>query len=146
MGKGYDLAVERIFLLRNYLAPVDFTNDTSLTGTISHNLERGETLLAKEHHVMIHSVLRLSIKKKAGENQLEAIVTDAVSGGKTTDWGVSEHSQTKLTIVDYHEYPNKKVVTKAITGMDVVFSGKNGRIFPIKKKSDLKNIHAIVIT
>ena len=30
--------------------------------------------------------------------------------------------------------------------MDVVFSGKNGRLFQIKKKSDLKKIYAVVIT
>ena len=45
-------------------------------------------------------------------------MTDVVSSGKATDWRVSEHSQTKFTIVDYHEYPNKKVVTEAITGLE----------------------------
>ena len=52
----------------------------------------------------------------------------------------------ELTTVDYHEYPNKKPVTKAINGMDVVFSSKDCKIFQIKKKSDLKKTHAVMIT
>ena len=79
-------------------------------------------------------MLRLSIKqKKAGANALEAIVTDVISSGKAADWGDSEHSQTTFTTVDYHEYPNKKLVTKYITGMDVVFSGKNKNYFRLKR-------------
>ena len=62
-------------------------------------------------------------------NSLEAAVADVVSSGKATGWQASEHSQTKLTAVDYHEYPNKKLVTKAINWLEVIFSDKNGSIF-----------------
>ena len=35
---------------------------------------------------------------------------------------------------------------KAINGLDVVFSDEDGKIFQVKKKADLKRIHAVVIT
>ena len=66
---------------------------------------------------------------KAGVNSLEAAVADVVSSGKATSWQTSEHSQTKLPAVDYHEYPNNKLVTKAINDLDIIFSGTNGKLF-----------------
>ena len=62
-----------------------------------------------------------------------------------TGWRASEHLQTKLTAIDYHEYPNKKLVMKAFNGKDVISSDKNGKMFQVKKKSDLKKIHVVVI-
>ena len=40
--KGYFLGDERLFLLKNFLAPVDFTDKTKYTRTIIYKLERGE--------------------------------------------------------------------------------------------------------
>ena len=67
-------------------------------------------------------------------------------GGKATRWQASEYSQTKLSTGDYHEYPNKKLVMKASNGLAVIFSDRDGNIFQVKKKADLKKIHAVVIT
>ena len=64
MGKGYALAVERLFLLRNFLAPVEFTEDTNWTRTISRNLEKEEKRCAREHPLMVNSMLMLSIKQQ----------------------------------------------------------------------------------
>ena len=50
MGKGYALAVERLFLLRSLLTPVDLPKKNNWTGTIIHNLEREKILLTKESH------------------------------------------------------------------------------------------------
>ena len=71
---------------------------------------------------------------KAAVNSLEAEVADVVSNGKATSWRASEHSQRKPTVVNYHEYPNKKLVTKAINGQDVIFSDKSGKLFQVKIK------------
>ena len=48
--------------------------------------------------------------------------------------------------MDYHEYPSGKKVLKAINGSDVIFSDKDGKIFQIRRKSDLKRVHAVVMT
>jgi hypothetical protein len=71
---------------------------------------------------------------KAAVNSLEAVVANTVSSGKATSWRANKHSQTKVTAVDYHKYPNKKLVMKAINGQAIIFSDKNGRIFQVKKK------------
>jgi hypothetical protein len=47
MRKGYDLEVERLFLLRDFLAPVDFTEETNWTRTILHNLDKEENCVQK---------------------------------------------------------------------------------------------------
>jgi hypothetical protein len=73
-------------------------------------------------------------------------VTDVVSSDKVIGWQASENSQTKLTAFDYHKYPNNKLVMKAINGMDVIFSDKHGKLFQVKKTSDLKKIYTIMIT
>ena len=93
----------------------------------------------------IHARL-ITQAKEVGVNSLEASVADVVTTGKATGWRASEHSQTKLSAVDYHEYPNQKLVMKATNGLDVIFSDKDGKIFKVKKKSGLKKIHAVVIT
>ena len=64
---------------------------------------------------------------KAAVNSLEVAVADVVSSGKAT-------RKTKVTDADYHEYPNKNLVMKAMNGKDVIFSDRNGKIFQVKKK------------
>ena len=41
---GYALAVERLFLLRKFPSPVDFSDEENYTRTIVHNLEREEEI------------------------------------------------------------------------------------------------------
>jgi hypothetical protein len=107
--KGYALAVERLVLLRKFPTPVDFTDETNRTGTIVHNLEREENIACQRKPLdgNIHAQV-INQAEKAGVNSLEATVAYVVSSGKATGWRASEHSQTKLTAVDYHEYPDKK--------------------------------------
>ena len=145
--KGYALAVERLFLLRNVPSPVDFTDETNWTKTIVHKLEREENVSCQRKPLdnKIHAQL-ITQANGSGVNSLEASVAEVVTTGKVTGWRASKHSQTKFSAVDYHEYPNKKLVIKAINGLDIIFSDEDSKIFQVKKKSDLKRIHAVVIT
>jgi len=60
--------------------------------------------------------------------------------------GASEHSQTSQDKVDYNKYQNGKEVMKAINGNDVIYTDKKGKLIEIRKKSDLKKVHALIIT
>ena len=88
----------------------------------------------------------INLGKQAGHNSLEAAVADIATNGKTSGWRASEHSQTKLHEIDYHTYPSGKKVMRSLIGNDAVFSDINGKIFQIKKKSDLDRVHAVVMT
>ena len=79
-------------------------------------------------------------------NSLETPVADTVSSDKTTGWQVSEHSQTKVFTVDFHEYPSTKVAMKAINGLDMIFHDEDGTIFQVKYKADRKKTNTVVIT
>lgn len=145
--EGYAKAVNLLFKLRDYPPPVDLTSLTGCTRTIIHNLDREETIAAKRSPLddKIHAEL-LNFAKKSTVNSLEAVIADIATFGKAAGVRVSEHSQTKSDTVDYHEYPSGKQVIKAITGNDAIFSDIDGKIFQIKRKSDLKRVHAVVVT
>ena len=77
---------------------------------------------------------------------LEEVVSNVIAAGKFLGWRASEHSQTSQDKVDYHKYPSGKEVMKAINGNDVIYTDKKGKLIEIKKKSDLKRVHAVTIT
>ena len=85
--KGYVLAVERLFLLRNFQSPVAFTDETNWTKTIIYNLEREEPIACQRKSLdnRIHAQL-ITQAKEAGVNSLEASVADIMSSGKATGW------------------------------------------------------------
>lgn len=145
--EGYVLAVERLFILRQIPSPVDLSDEGNYTKTIVNNLEKEEVIASQRKPLdeKIHAEL-INVAKKTDRNSLEASVADIATNGKATGWRAGEHSQTKLHEVDYHKYPSGKKVMRAINGNDVIFSDKNGKIFQIKKQSDLDRVHAVVIT
>ena len=55
--KGHALAVERLFLLRNFLSPIDFTDETNWTKTIfitqKENIAYQRKLLDNKIHAQI---------------------------------------------------------------------------------------------
>ena len=64
--KGYALAVERLFLLRNCPSPVDFTDETNWTKTIIYNLEREENIACQRKALdnRIHAPLINKLRKQ----------------------------------------------------------------------------------
>ena len=61
----------------------------------------------------------------------------------TEQVNIRKKSQDK---VDYHHYPSGKEIMKALNGNDVVFADSKGVLFQIKRKSDIKRVHSVVIT
>ena len=104
--KGYALAVHKLFELRKSPSPINLSDETNWIRTLVHNLEREEGIASQRKPINdeIHAEL-IKQAKKEGFMSLEAVVADAVSGGKASGWRSSEYSQTKPNEVDYHEYP-----------------------------------------
>ena len=120
--KGYSGAVERLFILRKFSNPVDFSDEGNYTSIIIHNLEREENIANQRKPLdeKIHAEL-INLAKQSGPNSLEAAVADISTNGKESGWRASEHSQTKLHEIDYHTYPSGKKVMRSINGNDAVF-------------------------
>ena len=107
--KGYALAVHKLFELRNFPSPVNFSDESNWIRKPVHNMEREEDIASQRKPVNdeIHAGL-IKQAKKEDFTSLEAVVVDAASGGKASGWRSSEYSQTKPNEVDYHEYPSGK--------------------------------------
>merc|ERR1712086_1116135 len=145
--KGYALDAARLFTLRNYPSPVDFSDPRCWTRIIVKNLEREEAIARqrKPLDASIHAEI-IRFAREASKDSLEEAVSNVIAAGKFLGWRASEHSQTSQDKVDYHKYPSGKEVMKAINGNDVIYTDKKGKLIEIKKKSDLKRVHAVTIT
>jgi hypothetical protein len=145
--KGYALDAARLFTLRGYPSPVDFSDPRCWTRIIVKNLEREEDIARqrKPLDASIHAEI-IRFAREASKDSLEEVVSNVIAAGKFLGWRASEHSQTSQDKVDYHKYPSGKEVMKAINGNDVIYTDKKGRLIEIKKKSDLKKVHAVIIT
>ena len=145
--RGYAISVGQLFSLRNCPNPVDFDDETNWTRTLVNNLEREENVACQRNHLSdrIHAEV-INMASKAGPYSVEAAVADIITSGKSLGLRASEHSQTSSDKVDYHEYPSKNKVMKAINAGDVICSDKNRKIFQVKTKADLDKVHKVVIT
>ena len=107
--KGYALDAVKLFTLRGFPSPVNFSDDSNWSRILVHNLEREENI-AKQRLPLNNEILAENIRmaKKAGRNSLEAVVANTEAVGKFLGWRSSEYSQTKQDSVDYYEYPSGK--------------------------------------
>ena len=145
--KGYALDAAKLFTLRGFPSPVNFSDESNWSRILVHNLEREEDI-AKQRLPLNNEIFAESIRmaKKPGRNSLEAVVANTEAAGKFLGWRSSEYSQPKQDSVDYHVYPSGKKVMKAVNGNDLKFYDKNGRRIHLKPGSNLKNVHSVVIT
>ena len=143
----YAQDVAKLFVLREFPSPVDFEDKTNWTTIIINNLKTEEDIASQRLPLddKIHAEL-IDMGNKAGKDSAESLVSEIVSTGKATGYRASEHSQKTQDKVDYHQYPSGKEIMKSLNGNDVVFADSKGVLFQIKKKSDIKRVHSVVIT
>ena len=143
----YAQDVAKLFVLREFPSPVDFEDKTNWTTIIINNLKTEEDIASQRLPLddKIHAEL-IDMGNKAGKDSAESLVSEIVSTGKATGYRASEHSQKTQDKVDYHQYPSGKEIMKSLNGNDVVFADSKGVLFQIKRKSDIKRVHSVVIT
>ena len=143
----YAQDVAKLFVLRKFQSPVDFEDKTNWTTIIVNNLKTEEDIASQRLPLddKIHAEL-INMGNNAGKDSAESLVSEIVSTGKATGYRASEHSQKTKDKVDYHQYPSGKEIMKSLNGNDVVFADSKGVLFQIKKKSDIKRVHSVVIT
>ena len=137
----------KLFVFREYPSPVDFEDKINWTTIIVNNLKTEEDIASQRIPLddKIHTEL-IDMGNKAGKDSAESLVSEIVSTGKATGYRASEHSQKTQDKVDYHQYPSGKEIMKSLNGNDVVFADSKGVLFQIKRKSDIKRVHSVVIT
>ena len=139
--KGYATDAAKLFTLRKFSSPVDFSDETNWTTILINNLEREEDIAVQRRPLdsKIFAALH-SMAKQAGPDSAEAVSYNVAAVGKQNGWRRSEHSQTKKNSVDYHTYPSGKKVMKSVNGNDVKFVSDNDKPFQIKINSKLTRL------
>ena len=91
--KGYALDAAKLFTLRGFPSPVNFSDDSNWSRILVHNLEREENI-AKQRNPLNNEIFAENIRlvKKAGRNSLEAVVSNTEAAGKYLGWRSSEYS------------------------------------------------------
>ena len=93
----------------------------------------------------IHTKI-INLAAKANKDSLEEAVSNLIAAEKYLCWQASEHSQTSQEKFEYHNYPSGKEVKKATNGNDVIYTNKEGKLTEIRKKSEFKKVHEVIIT
>ena len=140
--KGYAQDVSKLFTLRGFPSPTDFSDKSNWTSILVHNLEREENI-AKQRKPLDSKIFAeiLKMSEEAGEDSVEALVLNVCAVGRTLGWRKSEHSQTKQDKIDYHVYPSGNKVMKSINGNDVEFRDVNDKPVLIKSNTNLTRLN-----
>ena len=82
--KGYALDAARLFILRSYPSPVDFSDPRYWTKIIVHDLEREEDI-AKQRKPLDASVhvKIINFAAKSNKDSLEEVVSNVIAAGKS---------------------------------------------------------------
>ena len=144
--KGYVLDAGKLFVLRGYPNPIDFTDANNWPSIIVNNLEKEEDIASQRSPLddkIFTELLRMS--EKAGRDSLEAVVFNCIASGKPTGPRASKYSQTNQDKVDVHEYPSGKKVIKAWIDCDIKHFDCNTRLLQLKSDSDLEKVQSMIV-
>ena len=89
--KGYALDTARLFTLRGFPSPVDFSDDSNWSRNLVHNLEREENI-AKQRKPLNNEIFaeNIHMADKAGRDSLEAVVVNTEAADKYIRWRTSK--------------------------------------------------------
>jgi len=135
--RGYFNAVNNLFLLRNFPAPVNFDDKQNIAAVIVHNLEREEDIVTQRKPITIEMFVEISRHGNAPVASQEAKLLASVTKlAKVFGPRLSKYAQKTVSKVDYHDYPSGKAVIKAWIRKDYTFyDNKNGVIKTFNSKT-----------
>lgn len=140
--RGYIEAVNALFELRSFPAPVDFTDKENMGTILVDNLKCEEDV-ANQRSPLTNEIF-VELKKLADEsespNSAESVVFNTTSLGRYTGARAGEYAQKTQTVVEEHKYPSGKKVTKAFLADDFVFYDRQGRRMTVLTRSDLERV------
>ena len=146
--KGYAMAVNTLFSLRDFPLPADFEDPFNMTAILVHNLAREENIARQRSPLDngIFAFLQQQSAKSSSKDSVDSVLFNAVALGRITGFRLGEFAQNKQSTVDYHTYPSGTKVVKAMTSNDFVFFDSKGRKLKKFDQDDFEAVSSMKIT
>lgn len=125
---GYGDAINALFLLRGFPPPVVISDPNNASGIIIKNLKSEEDIANQRSPLdsaIFAEIQQFSSKSKSEDSEV-SLMMDLSCINRVTGCRMSEYSQTKGSIIDYHTFPSGAKVIKAFTADDFLFVDKRG--------------------
>jgi hypothetical protein len=145
---GYAKAVNKLFTLRGFTAPVDLSDPDNPAGCKIMNHQKEEDI-AVQRYPLNSEILTKLATMAASSRSIDSeknLMFDMTCLGCFIGPRVSEYAQTSAKKVDYHVYPSGTKVIKAFTADDFVFLDRSGHTLNLIDDSCLDQAHKVKIT
>jgi len=145
---GYAKAINKLFTLRGFTAPVNLSDPENPAGAKIANHQKEEDIAVQRYPLNSKILAHLATMASASSSidSEKNLLFDMTCLGRFIGPRVSEYAQTSAKKVDVHTYPSGKKVIKAFTADDFVFYDKAGNTLQLTNKSCLAQAHRVRIT
>ena len=145
---GYAKAVNKLFTLRGFPAPVDLSDPDNWGGMKIMNHQKEEDIAVQRYPLnsAILAKLATMASSSPSKDSKKNLMFDMTCLGRFIGPRVSEYAQTSAKKVDYHVYPSGKKVIKAFTADNFVFFDSSGRTLELVNESCLDQAQRVRIT
>ena len=145
---GYAKAVNKLFTLRGFTAPVDLSDPENYTGMKIMNHQKEEDISVQRYPLNSEILAKLATMASSSTSMdsEKNLMFDMTCLGRFIGPRVSKYAQTSSKKVDYHKYPSGNKVIKAFTTDDFVFFNKAGNTLKLIDNSCLDQAHKVRIT
>jgi hypothetical protein len=128
--RGYVDSINNLFLVRNFLPPIDFTDKQDINVKLI-NAVKCEEEIANQRSQITNKMFLAMCKNasKTAKDSINNVVFNFFCLIRVCGFRVAEYAQTTKSKIDFHEYPSGIHLTKAFLPTDWVFRGaKNASI------------------
>ena len=125
---GYGDAINALFTLRGFPPPVVISDPNNASGIVIKNLKNEEDIANQRSPLdsEIFAEIQRSSSTSKSEDSEVSLMMDLTCINRVTGSRMSEYSQTKGKVIDYHTFPSGAKVIKAFTADDFLFIDKRG--------------------
>ncbi|MBM3299837.1 MAG: hypothetical protein FJY85_07770, partial [Deltaproteobacteria bacterium] len=130
--QGYALAINTLFELRGFQAPINPSDPNNVGNIVISNLSKEENISRKRNPLdakIFAELQRMANESKSADSDVNLLL-DVTIIGRYVGPRVSEYAQKQKNKVDYHVYPSGTRVVKAWTESDFCFRDVSGNTIP----------------
>jgi hypothetical protein len=146
--RGYAEAVNKLFKLRRFSPPADWSDPNNMTAILLNNMLQEEDTVRQRALLVNNCFAELHQMATAGkcENSVSDLLFDVVTLGCYIGPCLSKYAQTTQDKVDYHTYPSGTRVIKAFIANNFIFYDERKRIIKDLNEDSLQQARFVKIT
>lgn len=145
--KGYAKAAIKLFRLRDFPAPFDFNDTSSMAATVLNNYEEQEDIASQRLPLDDHIFAQiLQISSSSDFLSKECCLSDIIILSRYLGFRLSEYGQKSHSKIELHNFPDGRSIIKAITTQDLVFTGKDGTQLTRFDPENIQHVVRLTVT